>query len=91
MDTCQKPECERNKTQAVINCLNAINWFWHYGQVMTKEDKHELATSVKGLYDHGDPTKTANEIAALLARNEVEVIVKSKHREIPYNPTGAKP
>jgi len=83
---CTNPVCKQNKQQAVKYCLNTIDWFWHYGQVMTDEDRKKLATAVKELCEHHDPLRTATEIGELMARNEVEVVVKSKHKEIPYNP-----
>lgn len=84
--TCTKPECKANKTLAAKYFISTMELLWHYGQVMTKKDRHELAEAVKGLCDSGDIVGTAKRIHELMERNEVEVIVKSKHKEIPYNP-----
>lgn len=66
--------------------MSALDWFWHYGQVMTEEDRQELSGCLQRFIADGDKAKLVKEVTVLMDRNEVRIVVKSKHKEIPYEP-----
>ncbi|MHA2279663.1 MAG: hypothetical protein ACXAC5_02050 [Promethearchaeota archaeon] len=81
------PDCQNFKTVSVQSTLSAVDWFWHYGQVMSRLDRRKMAQAIKRLVEEEQNSlETAKQIAELLALNEVEIVIRSKHNEIVFEP-----
>lgn len=79
-------ECEANRKAIAASLMEYARIFWHYGQIIPSEDRHKLAQLLGQLADSGETQRVRNEIVDLLAKHEVQMIFRSKHKEIPYVP-----
>lgn len=93
--SCEECKAKQKAIAASLatSLLDHARIFWHYGQIIPVEDRHKLARLLGQLVDSGstDPHgggkgQIRNEIADLLAEHEVQMIFRSKHKEIPYCP-----
>ena len=68
--------------------MEYVQIFWHYGQIIPDEARHKLAKLLGQLASATDSERIRYEIVELLAGHEVQIIFRSKHGEIPYQPLG---
>ena len=82
-------ECQANRKALAAAVMEYVQIFWH-GQIIPADARHKLAQLVPQLLtdDEIEKERVRYEIANLLARHEVQMIFRSKHREIPYQPMG---
>lgn len=78
--------CEECKKATAAALMEHARIFWHYGQIIPSEDRHKLAQLLGQLADFGETERIRNEIVDLLAEHEVQVIFRSKHKEVIYSP-----
>lgn len=84
-------ECKASRKAAAASLMEYVQIFWHYGQIIPADDRHKLAQLVPQLLDddESDKERIRNEIVDLLAGHEVQMIFRSKHKEMAYQPMGA--
>lgn len=79
-------ECAAKQKAIVSALMGTLEIFWHYGQVIPLEDRKKLGELVGELAIAPDKGRVRNEIADLLMGHEVQIIFRSKHKEIPFQP-----
>lgn len=81
--------CEKSakqKTALVHALINTLEIFWHYGQIIPLEDRKKLGELIGELVITPDRNRVEREIVELLAGHEAQIVFRSKHKEIPYQP-----
>ncbi len=81
-------ECQASRKAIATSLMEFVQIFWHYGQIIPDEDRHQLAKLVPQLLtdDEIEKARVRNAIVDLLAGHEVRMIFRSKHKEIAYQP-----
>ena len=79
-------ECQAFRKVVAASFMAHLEIFWHYGQISPADDRHKLAQLVPQLLgdDEEDKERIRNEIVDLLAGHEVQMIFRSKHKEMAY-------
>lgn len=85
------PECQPKQKATVRALMDTLEIFWHCGQIIPLEDRKKLADLVGELAIAPDRGRVRNEIADLLMEHEVQIIFRSKHKEMSYQPLGQMP
>ena len=77
-------ECAAKHESTVRALMDTLDIFWHYGQIIPLEDRQKLGQLVGELAIAPDRNRIREEIAKLLKEHEVQIIFRSKHKEIPF-------
>lgn len=81
---CEK--CAAKQKVVARALLNTLEIFWHYGQVIPLEDRKKLGELIGELAITPDRDRIGREITDLLGGHEVQIVFRSKHKEIPFQP-----
>lgn len=79
------PECKPKQKAAGRALMDTLEILRHYVQIIPLEDRKKLVYLI-GEFAIAEQGRITDEIMELLREHEVQIIFRSKHKEIPYQP-----